>query len=88
MSSSATPADLGTMPPRPASVSSASEPFQLLPFLKATVQELPKLNRPTGLQVLANTIIVVMVATLTTLFLWGIDKLFYVIIHWITPARG
>jgi preprotein translocase SecE subunit len=85
MTTTTTPAS--PLPPATsANVSQAQ--FQLIPFLKATWQELPKLTRPTLMQVIANVLIVVLVSTVTTLFLWGIDKLFRFGIQAITPHHG
>lgn len=84
-----------TKPPAPARASSPSQSQASPPslggvfaYFKGVREEWGKITWPTGLQLFAQLVVVLVMVTLTTLLVWGIDSLLAWLIAWVVPARA
>lgn len=64
--------------------SGTEKPFDLVDYFKGVRQEWDKITWPGRPQVIAETGIVVVIVTLFSLLIFAVDKLFQLIIQWIT----
>jgi preprotein translocase SecE subunit len=57
-------------------------------FVSGLQYEWNKISWPTPLQLVAQTVVVVLMTSAMTLLIWGLDWFWRMLIQWIVPARG
>ncbi|MDX2084100.1 MAG: preprotein translocase subunit SecE [Candidatus Melainabacteria bacterium] len=95
-SSKAAVASKGTSPANAASVkesaskkaaSAAGASGGVIHYLQGVRAEWGKVIWPTPNQILAQTLVVLVVTAIMTLGVWGVDNLFSLLIQWVVPNR-
>lgn len=58
----------------------------IVAYFKGVREEWSRITWPTGLQLVGQIIVVLLVTSFTTLFVWCIDLLFTTLITWVVPS--
>lgn len=71
---------------KPATSQGAPQKGSLGDYLRGVKTEWHKINWPTSIQVWQLTGVVLVMCTIITLGIWGVDNVFRFAIDWITPS--